>query len=103
MQTFFAEVEEVKEDIVHVRNATKRIAQLNTEASSAATTAAETEISEELQEVINSTNSHAAHAKGLLQLIKEQTQKGKSDPSAKASEIKYVGKTVSGKRYLGRC
>jgi len=82
MEDFFAKVESVKEDIQHIEQATKEITELNEAATLAASAEKEQELSAQLTPVIQGTNQKAAHAKGLLQYLKDETQKMKDSQNS---------------------
>jgi t-SNARE complex subunit (syntaxin) len=77
-------------DIVAIRNATKRITDINQQAMLATTQEKEAELSNQLEPLIRETNKSAAHAKALLQKMRDDTAALLSDnkPSTKASELR---------------
>ena len=85
MDHFFNEVESIKEDIDHVKRATRKIGDINEEALQATTTEKENELSNKLRPLIDATNNRAKRTKNLLGLLKEETKKleteGKLNPS----------------------
>ena len=74
MQEFFADVERVKENIAVIKEATKKIAEINVNVLQATTADREHEYSSELEPLIKSTNKKANLAKQLLQRIREDTE-----------------------------
>ena len=67
MQDFFSGVELVKQNIMAIRTATKRIADINQNVILATTSEKESELSAELTPLLNDTNKKAAYSKQLLQ------------------------------------
>jgi hypothetical protein len=67
MQDFFGNVELVKQNIMAIRQATKRIGQINQDVILASTSEKESELSAELTPLIADTNKKAAFSKQLLQ------------------------------------
>jgi hypothetical protein len=67
MQDFFSGVELVKQNILAIRMATKRIADINQNVILATTSEKEAELSAELTPLLNETNKKAAYSKQLLQ------------------------------------
>ena len=90
MNKFFRHVDFVKEDIDAVKEATKRIGEINEEAVLATTTSKESELSRTLRPIVNETNKRAKRTKDLLALLKEENEKLKKEKSTKASDMRYV-------------
>ena len=67
MQDFFSGVELVKQNILAIRIATKRITEINQNVKLATTSEKESELSAELTPLLNETNKKAAYSKQLLQ------------------------------------
>ena len=88
MQRFFQDVELVKQNIMVIRNSTKRVAEINQQVVLATTSESEHEESQELQVLINGTNKKASIAKQLLTKLNEETEGLKSAPGNKQSEIR---------------
>jgi t-SNARE complex subunit (syntaxin) len=83
MQEFFGDVELVKENIATIKEATKKIGEINVNVLQATTADREHEFSSELEPLIKSTNKKAQGAKQLLQRIREETDKMKSADAKK--------------------
>lgn len=78
MQDFFGDVEIVKSNIAEIREATKRITDLNQDVQQATTNDQEQQIGNELTAVVKSTNKRATLAKAMLQRLREDTDGLKS-------------------------
>lgn len=86
MQEFFGDVEIVKANIMALKDATRKISDINESALQATTTDREQDLSNELDPLIKSTNKKAAVAKQLLQRLREDTdQMKKSSQGTKQS------------------
>lgn len=83
MQEFFSEVEVVKTNIVVIKEATRKIAEINQNVLQATTNEREQDFSNELEPLVKSTNKKATHAKQLLQRLREDTDKLKSSTATK--------------------
>ena len=90
MEKFFRHVDFVKEDIDAVKEATKRIGEINEEAVLATTTSKESELSRILRPIVDETNKRAKRTKNLLALLKEENEKLKKEKDTKASDMRYV-------------
>lgn len=88
MQTFFQDVELVKANINVIRDATKKIADINQEVVLATTNEREQDASSTLTSIIISTNKKASIAKKLLQALTEDTKRLETQKKAKQSEIR---------------
>mmetsp|Transcript_39999 Transcript_39999/g.58817 ORF Transcript_39999/g.58817 Transcript_39999/m.58817 type:complete len:353 (-) Transcript_39999:192-1250(-) len=88
METFFQDVDNIKEDIEAIRDATKRIGEINEEAVLATTTAKEEDLSHQLKPLVDATNKRAKRTKNLLALIKEDNAKLKKDDEVKQSDMR---------------
>lgn len=86
MQDFFQTVEIVKQNIVGIRNSSRRIGEINQQVVLATTSDKETELSAELTPTINDTNKKASITKNILQRLKEETDSLKK--TAKANDIR---------------
>mmetsp|Transcript_23950 Transcript_23950/g.35158 ORF Transcript_23950/g.35158 Transcript_23950/m.35158 type:complete len:307 (-) Transcript_23950:220-1140(-) len=87
MQDFFSGVELVKQNIMSIRVATKRIAQINQDVILATTSEKESELSAELTPLLAETNKRAALSKQILQRLGEETNSLK-DSNPKMSELR---------------
>jgi hypothetical protein len=67
MQEFFETVEDIKQNILAIRVATKRIGEINQQVVLATTSEREAELSTELTPLVNQTNQKASLSKQLLQ------------------------------------
>jgi len=85
MQQFFSDVEIVKNAIALIKESTRRIADINQNVIQATTIDKEQESSSELEPIVKSTNKKANVAKQMLQRLKEDTDKIKSQPGAQKS------------------
>jgi len=88
MESFFKDVDGIKADIDAIRNATKRVGEINEEAILATSTAKEEELSNQLKPLIDQTNKRAKRTKNLLALLKEENQKLKDEKTVKASDMR---------------
>lgn len=88
MDHFFNEVESIKEDIDHVKKATRKIGDINEEALQATTTEKENELSNKLRPLIDSTNNRAKRTKNLLGLLKEETKKLETEQKINSSDLR---------------
>ncbi|OQR94857.1 syntaxin [Achlya hypogyna] len=88
MEKFFVDVEDMQADLGKIVLATDRISELNHQALLATAAGEEQTISQELCLVIDATNKIAAHAKGMLELIKKESAEKKKDKTVAASEIR---------------
>ena len=88
MDHFFNEVESIKEDIEHVKKATKKIGDINEEALQATTTEKENELSGKLRPLVDATNNRAKRTKNLLGLLKEETKKLETEGKINASDLR---------------
>ena len=98
MEKFFRHVDFVKEDIDAVKEATKRIGEINEEAVLATTTSKESELSRILRPIVDETNKRAKRTKNLLALLKEENEKLKKEKDTKASDMRYVSRRDSRRR-----
>ena len=90
MESFFKDVDAIKADVDAIRDATKRVGEINEEAIKATTTSKEEELSRLLKPLIDKTNKRAKRTKNLLALLKEENQNLKNDKQVKASDMRYV-------------
>jgi t-SNARE complex subunit (syntaxin) len=81
MQDFFSDVEIVKANIVIIKEATRKIADINQNVLQATTMDKEQDFSSELEPLVKSTNKKATIAKQLLQRLREDTERLKSTNS----------------------
>ena len=88
MDHFFNEVESIKEDIDHVKKATRKIGDINEEALQATTTEKENELSNKLRPLIDATNNRAKRTKNLLGLLKEETKKLETEGKINSSDLR---------------
>eukprot|EP00600_Ochromonadales_sp_CCMP1393_P005963 CAMPEP_0174966736 /NCGR_PEP_ID=MMETSP0004_2-20121128/7197_1 /TAXON_ID=420556 /ORGANISM="Ochromonas sp., Strain CCMP1393" /LENGTH=308 /DNA_ID=CAMNT_0016215797 /DNA_START=122 /DNA_END=1048 /DNA_ORIENTATION=+ len=79
MQEFFGDVEIVKQNIVVIKDATRKIAEINQNVLQATTSDRESDYSHELEPLVKSTNKKASIAKQLLQRLREDTEKLKQN------------------------
>lgn len=93
MQQFFADVDIVKQNISAIKEATRKIGEINISVVQATTADKEHELSNELEPLIKQTNKKAQTAKQLLQHLREDTDKlkaeqtkGKSTPEVRIRE-----------------
>jgi hypothetical protein len=75
MESFFNDVDMIKSDVDAIREATKRVGEINEEALKATTTSKEEELSRILKPLIDKTNKRAKRTKNLLALLKEDNMK----------------------------
>lgn len=95
MSGFFKDVEIVKQNIVIIKNATKRVADINQQVVLATTSEREHDVSGELQPILIETNKKAAQAKAFLQALRDETEKLKTDATSKQSEIRIRDNLVN--------
>ena len=88
MDSFFREVESIKADIEGVRQATKRIGEINEEAVLATSDAKEHQLSDELRPLISETNAKAKRTKNLIGLHKEENEKLKKGGKVNESDMR---------------
>ena len=88
MDHFFNEVESIKEDIEHVKRATRKIGDINEEALQATTTEKENELSNKLRPLVDATNNRAKRTKNLLGLLKEETKKLETEGKINSSDLR---------------
>jgi len=86
MQSFFNDVELVKQNIAAIKEASRRIAQINQNVVQAANMDKELEKSSELEPLIKQTNTNAKIAKQLLQRMREETDRLKTTATAETSK-----------------
>jgi len=82
MQEFFGDVEIVKANIVIIKEATRKIAEINQNVLQATTTDREQDFSHELEPLVKSTNKKATIAKQLLQRLNEDTARKETSSNA---------------------
>mmetsp|Transcript_32491 Transcript_32491/g.54770 ORF Transcript_32491/g.54770 Transcript_32491/m.54770 type:complete len:310 (-) Transcript_32491:344-1273(-) len=82
MQEFFGDVEIVKANIVVIKDATRKIAEINQNVLQATTADRESDYSQELEPIVKSTNKKASIAKQLLQRLREDTERIKTSNAA---------------------
>ena len=90
MQEFFGDVEIVKANIMALKDATRKIADINESALQATTTDREQNLSNELDPLIKATNKKAAVAKQLLQRLREDTDQMKKTGAQGAKQTPEV-------------
>lgn len=95
MQEFFSDVEIVKNAIASVKDATRKISDINQNVVQATTIESEQNQSSELEPIIKSTNKKATLAKQLLQKLKEETDKNKAQNGQKSPEVRIRENMVS--------
>lgn len=88
MQMFFKDVELVKQSILHIKNVSKRIGDINQQVVLATTSEREQETAQDLAPLVTDTNKKAAIAKALLQKLREETERLKTSTGSKQSEIR---------------
>ena len=103
MEKFFRHVDLVKQDIDAVKEATKRIGEINEEAVLATSTSKENELSRILRPIVDETNKRAKRTKNLLALLKEENEKLKKEKGTKASDMRYVQSVSDRKLSVPRC
>lgn len=85
---FFGDIEIVKKTINLIKDATKRINEIQQAVVLATTNEKEAEESRDLEPIINHTNKSANIAKKILQKLKENTERMKGDAKAKQTDIR---------------
>ncbi|KAJ1436657.1 t-SNARE [Ochromonadaceae sp. CCMP2298] len=78
MQQFFGDIEIIKSNVVVIREATRKIAEINQNVLQATTTEREQDSSYELEPIVKNTNKKASLAKQLLQRLREDTERMKT-------------------------
>jgi len=87
MNAFFGDVDIVKSNINAIKDATKRIADINSDVAMAVNDKAD-QASAELQPLVEKTNKQAKTAKELLTALRAQTDKEGKNGTLKASELR---------------
>jgi t-SNARE complex subunit (syntaxin) len=82
MQEFFGDVEIVKANIVTIKDATRKISEINQNVLQATTTDREQDFSHELEPLVKATNKKATIAKQLLQRLNEDTARKETSSNA---------------------
>jgi t-SNARE complex subunit (syntaxin) len=95
MQEFFGDVEIVKNAIASIKDATRKISDINQNVVQATTIESEQNQSSELEPIIKATNKKATLAKQLLQRLKEETDKNKAQNGQKSPEVRIRENMVS--------
>lgn len=90
MQQFFADVEIIKANIIIIKEATRKIADINQNVLQATTADKEQDFSSELEPLVKSTNKKAADAKQFLQALRQQTDQMKGDTSKTSKQSNEV-------------
>ncbi|CAM9296668.1 unnamed protein product [Ectocarpus sp. 12 AP-2014] len=89
MEGFFDKVNAVKKDIDAVKKACTDLDTLTQQATLTSSATVEADAKSQINTTIANTNNRVAHAKGLLQAMREETEVMKKDPSrAKPSEVR---------------
>lgn len=88
MKDFLSDVELVKANINVVREATKKITDINQRVIMATTNEKEQDESNELTPIITSTNKKATIAKKLLQALRDNTEQMKKSKNTQQSETR---------------
>lgn len=88
MEHFFREMDNIKNDLGAVGQATRAIRDLHEQALSATTTADEERLSRQLKPIIEATNNRAKRTKTLLGLLNQETQKLREDGTLKESDLR---------------
>lgn len=88
MESFFRDVDSIKADIDAVKEAARRIGEINEDAILATTTDRENELSRELRPLVDETNKRAKRTKNLLALLKEENAKLKKEGDVKSSDMR---------------
>nr|CCA26437.1 syntaxin putative [Albugo laibachii Nc14] len=88
MEQFFKDVENLQLDLASISVGTLKILELNRQAVTATSSTEEQATSQELGSVIENCNKHAAHAKGLLELLKKDCLEKKRDKNTPDSELR---------------
>lgn len=90
MQQFFSDVEIIKSHIIVIKEATRKIADINQNVLQATTTDKEQDFSSELEPLIKATNKKAADAKQFLQALRQDTDamKANNAQTNKTNEIR---------------
>lgn len=78
MQEFFNDVELVKSNIVAIKDATRKITEINQGVQTATTADREQDFSGDLEPLVKTTNKKASIAKQLLQRLREDTERMKT-------------------------
>lgn len=88
MESFFKDVDGIKEDIDSIREATRRVADINEQAVLATTTEEENDLSMKLRPLVDTSNKKAKRAKNMLALLKEDNAKLKEKDEVKQSDMR---------------
>jgi hypothetical protein len=87
---FFQAVEQIKNEIDSIIQATNSIEKINEQALQATTTEKEQELSKRLKKVLDGTNKQAKAAKNLLGELKIENEKLKDSGAVTGSDLRYV-------------
>jgi len=88
MESFFQDVEGIKDNIANIENAAQRIGEINQESMFAIRETKERELSMEVRPLINQTNTKAKKTKTLLTVLKEENKKLNENETLKNSDMR---------------
>lgn len=92
---FFGDVELVKKNVNLIKNVTIRIGEIQQQVVLATTNDKEAELSAELKPLVEETNKKANNAKGILQKLREDTERMKTADKTGNGEIRIRENLVS--------
>jgi t-SNARE complex subunit (syntaxin) len=88
METFFQDVEGIKDTIAGIETATRRIGEINQESMFTTSESKERELSMEVRPLIDQTNTKAKRTKTLLTVLKEENKKLARNDTLKNSDMR---------------
>ena len=88
MMHFFSEMDNIKEDIAAIGQATTKIQELHEQALRTTTASEDAKLSKQLKPLIQAGNQRAKKSKTLLGLLKEETEQLKLKEALNASDIR---------------
>jgi t-SNARE complex subunit (syntaxin) len=88
MEHFFREMDNIKQDVEAVGQATRAVRQLHEAALSATNEKEEAQLSQQLKPIIDATNNRAKRTKTLLGLLQQETEKLKEEGVLNASDLR---------------
>ena len=88
MESFFHDVDDVKDELARIKEGTKAIARLHQDTLEATTSDAERDLSRQLDGIIKGVKPHVEKAKSKLEVMSKSTAEAEKQKKAKQSEIR---------------